>query len=299
MKLATFTHNGTTRTGTVRDGKIIDLNATDETIPTDMVSLLVGGEVMMSKARAVAESGNASLNLRDVRLESPILVPPRIFAIGLNYEAHFNEVPDEVKQRAKFTSMPESPIMFNKQNTSVNGPYDPVKLPPESEEFDYEAELGVIIGRTCRRVPTEKAMDVVAGYTIVNDLSIRDWQRAAPTMMMGKSWDTHCPMGPVIVTADEVDPRDLNVKLWLNDEERQNFSTGDMHFDIPTQIAYLSTAMTLLPGDVIATGTSAGVGFFWDGQRFLKDGDVVRIEIERIGYIENKVIVDPGESFVR
>ena len=195
---------------------------------------------------------------------------------------------------------PQIPMIFNKQCTAANGPYDPVKLPPESEQLDYEAELGVVIGKTCRRVSKEDAMRVVAGFTIVNDLSIRDWQRATPTMTMGKSWDTHCPMGPAVVSKDEVpDPYQLQVRLTVDGEERQNFSTGDMTFDIETQIAHLSTAFTLLPGDVIATGTSAGVAAWRPGQPWLTEGQIVRVEISGIGHIENPVVRDAGERYIR
>ncbi|MEM1224032.1 MAG: fumarylacetoacetate hydrolase family protein [Verrucomicrobiota bacterium] len=244
-------------------------------------------------------SAEPTIAVGGVTLNSPILRPRKLMAIGLNYMDHFDEVPEEIKQRAGF-KIPETPILFNKQVTSITGPFDSVHLPPESNELDYEAELAVVIGKTCRRVAPEDVPKVIAGYTISNDVSIRDWQRAAPTMIMGKSWDTHCPLGPALVTPDELpDPVDLKVKLTVDGETRQEFQTADMLFDIATQISYMSTAFTLEPGDVLLTGTSAGVGFFWPGGGLLKDGQVVRIEIEHLGAIENTVVADLGESFIR
>lgn len=298
MKLITFTAEGTTRTGALRDDKIVDLNAADAAIPTNMVELLEGGDDMMAKVKQAAESGDATLSLSDVKLESPVTNPSKILAVGLNYLDHFYEIPEEIRE-ARGMKVPEVPVIFNKQSTSANGPYDPIMLPAESHELDYEAELGVVIGKTCRRVSKEDAMSVVAGYTILNDVTIRDWQRATPTMTMGKSWDTHCPMGPVLVTTDEMsDPYASHVRLTVDGEERQNFKAGDMHFDVASQIAHLSTAFTLLPGDVIATGTSAGVAVFREGQPWLTDGQVVRVEIDGIGHIENTVQKD-NESFIR
>ena len=299
MKLITFTQGGKTRTGVLLDeDRIIDLHATDPAVPEDMLALLQGGDEMLAKASAAAASGEASIALADVKLECPVPRPPRILAVGLNYIDHINEAPEAVR-KASDRKVPKTPIIFNKQSTAANGPYDPIQLPAESTELDYEGELAVVIGKTCRRVSEKDALSVVAGFTVLNDVSVRDWQRAAPTMTMGKSWDSHCPMGPVLVTRDEVpDPYNLQVRTTVDGEERQNFNTGAMHFKIETQIAYLSTAFTLLPGDVIATGTSAGVAAFTEGQPWLKEGQVVRIEIDGIGFIENKVVKDDS-SFIR
>ena len=298
MRLLTFTYNGATRAGALRDADIVDLNATDGSLPADMLSLLRGGDALMAKARKAAEADAATIPLTSVKLESPILIPPRILAIGLNYGKHFEEIPDEVMQKLNL-QLPKAPIMFNKQNTSANGPYDDIALPAESADLDYEGELGVVIGKAGRRVSKAQAFDMIAGYTAVNDVTIRDWQLAAPTMTMGKSWDTHCPMGPVIVTKDELtNPEDLNVKVTVDGEERQNFNTGDMLFDIASIIEYLSIAFTLVPGDVIATGTSAGVAMFREGTPWLTEGQVVRVEIEQIGYLENQVVRDEV-SFIR
>ena len=299
MRLISYTTNGETRTGALRGDEVVDLNRTDSAIPTDMIALLAGGDAMMARAGKAAETGTAVAALADVRLESPVPVPPRILAVGLNYLEHFYEIPEEIREK-RGMKVPEVPVIFNKQNTSATGPFDPILLPPESSEIDYEAELGVVIGKTCRRVSEAEAMQVVAGFVIVNDVTVRDWQRATPTMTMGKSWDSHCPMGPALVTPDEIDDLyALQVRLTVNGEERQQFSTGDMHFNIAQQIAHLSTAFTLVPGDVIATGTSAGVAVFRPDRPWLKDGQVVRIEIDGLGYIENPVARDTGEKFIR
>lgn len=298
MRLLTFTHNGATRIGALRGDNIVDLNATDSSIPAEMVALLEGGDAMMAKTAAAAESGEASIALADVKLESPVLLPPKILAVGLNYRAHFDEIPQELKDK-RGIKLPEVPWIFNKQNTSSHGPYDPVDLPPESPQLDYEAELGVVIGKTCRRVSKEDYLEVIAGYTILNDFTIRDWQRATPTMTMGKSWDTHCPMGPVMITKDELpNAENLDFVLTVDGVEKQKFNTSEMLFDVATIINHLSTAFTLCPGDVIATGTSAGVILFREGQPWLEEGQVVRVEAEELGYLEN-VVKKSGDSFIK
>ena len=298
MRLVSYSHGGAQRIGAIKSDCIVDLNAVDPDIPTDMLALLSAGPSLLERAAAATRDGDAMLSVADVHLQSPILRPPRIFAIGVNYLDHFNEVPEEVRA-ARQMKLPEAPRVFNKQNTSANGPFDAVVRPAESEQLDHEAELAVVIGRTCRRVPRGMANQVIAGYTILNDISVRDWQRASPTMTMGKSWDTHCPMGPALVTADEIaNPHNLRVRLTVDREERQNFNTGDMLFKIDEQIAYLSTAFTLLPGDVIATGTSSGVAAYRPGQPWLRAGQHVRVEIEGLGYIENKIVEDPVEPYM-
>lgn len=299
MKLITYTHNGSSRIGVLKDNGIVDLNATDPSLPSDMLGLLRSGDTALAKAKAAMESGSASLSLSDVTLESPVPNPSKILAIGLNFEDHFMEIP-EAFRKEKGLTMPEIPVIFNKQVTSVTGPYDNIELPPESPELDYEAELAVVIGKECRRVSEADAYKVIAGYTVLNDVTVRDWQIGSPTMMMGKSWDTHCPMGPSLITADEIDdPMDLNVRLTVDGEEHQNFNTGCMHFSIAQQIAHLSTAFTLMPGDIIATGTSAGVAIFREGRPWLKAGQLVRVEIDGIGHIENEVVAGSADSYIR
>ena len=224
--------------------------------------------------------------LDDVVLEAPISQPPTFLAIGLNYSAH---VAESGMKKA------DVPIVFNKQITCVTGPSDPIEVPTVAPDWvDYEGELGVVIGQRCRSVKAADAADVVAGYLVVNDVSVRDWQRATPTMTMGKSWDTHGPIGPWLVTTDEItDPHDLRIRTWVDDELRQDASTAQMINNCWELIEHISTAFTLLPGTIIATGTPAGVGFVMDPPRCLSPGSTVRIEIESIGTIENPVIAQP------
>jgi 2-keto-4-pentenoate hydratase/2-oxohepta-3-ene-1,7-dioic acid hydratase in catechol pathway len=186
-------------------------------------------------------------------------------------------------------------VVFNKQITCVIGPGDGIEVPTVAPDWvDYEGELGVVIGTRCRNVSIADAPAIVGGYLIVNDVSVRDWQRATPTMTMGKSWDTHGPIGPWLVSADEVgDPHDLGIRTWVDGDLRQDASTKQMITNCWELIAHLSTAFTLLPGTIIATGTPAGVGFVMDPPRCLKAGSTVRIEIDKLGALENPVIAQP------
>jgi 2-keto-4-pentenoate hydratase/2-oxohepta-3-ene-1,7-dioic acid hydratase in catechol pathway len=224
--------------------------------------------------------------LEEVSLLAPVR-PRKFLAIGLNYADHIAESGMEA---------PQYPVFFNKQVTCVVGPDDEVHMPRVSSLLDYEGELAVVIGARCRHVPEDRAHEVIAGYTIANDVSVRDWQIRTPTMTMGKSFDTHGPLGPWIVTADELgDPHDLAIKTYVNDELRQDANTGEMIYDCFQQVAHLSQAFTLEPGDVIATGTPAGIGAlrqpFPEG--LLTVGDVVRVEIEGIGELRNTVVEEP------
>ncbi len=284
MRLVTFTDDTSTRIGILRDDRIVDLSVAAPDLPREMVSFLEAGDAAMEVAKAAAVA-DGTINLSDVTLESPVLRPPKILAVGLNYREHVEETGRE---------LPKVPIIFNKQSTSANRPFGPILRPHESVAMDYEGEMGVVISKRCRRVPKERYSEVVAGYTVLNDVTIRDWQIRAPTMTMGKSWDSHCPMGPAIVTPDEVDISKLELKTLVNGEVRQHSDTSYLIFDVPTLIEHLSTAFTLEPGDVIATGTCAGVAAAMEGQPWLKDGDVVRVEIETLGAIENKVEDDAG-----
>jgi 2-keto-4-pentenoate hydratase/2-oxohepta-3-ene-1,7-dioic acid hydratase in catechol pathway len=224
--------------------------------------------------------------LADIRLLAPVL-PRKFLAIGLNYADHIAESGMEA---------PQFPVFFNKQVTCVVGPDDEVHMPRVSNLLDYEGELAIVISTRCRHVPVESAHEVIAGYTIANDLSVRDWQVRSPTMTMGKSFDTHGPIGPWIVTQDELgDPHDLAIHTFVNDELRQDGNTGEMIYNCYQQVAHLSEAFTLQPGDVIATGTPAGIGAarqpFPDG--LLQVGDVVRVEIPGIGQLCNTVVEEP------
>ena len=190
---------------------------------------------------------------------------------------------------------PEFPMFFNKQSSCVVGPTDPIQLPRVSSALDYEGELAFVIGKRCRHVPRARAHEVIAGYTVVNDVSVRDWQFKAQTMTLGKSFDTHGPMGPWIVTPDEIgDPHALGLRTWVNGELRQDSNTKQLVFDCFAQVETLSTVMTLEPGTVVATGTPGGVGVAMKPPKFLVVDDAVRIEIEGIGWIENRVIEEPA-----
>lgn len=285
MKLATFTHQGSTRIGLVDDGDVVDLAAAAPDLPRDMLTLLEAGDAALVRAREALVS-DARLPLAEVRLEAPIARPPKFLAIGLNYADHVAESGRET---------PEYPILFNKQSTCVVGPYDDVHIPRASHVVDYEGELGMVIGKRCRHVARDDAEEVIAGYLIVDDVSVRDWQLRVPTMTIGKSFDTHGPIGPWIVTRDEIgDPHRLRSRTWVNGELRQDTNTQELIFDCFDLIEHLSTSFTLEPGDVIATGTSGGVGIAMKPPKLLKAGDVVKIEIEGIGHIENPCIDEPA-----
>ena len=280
MKLATFSHAGKTAIGRVENDHVIDIS----TLAPDMRSLF---ELEQWQQQASNASG-AQLALDDVQLHSPVLNPSKILAIGLNYKDHIEETG---------LATPEFPMFFNKQATAVNGPYDPIHMPRVSEKLDYEGEMGFIIGRRCRHVPRERAHEVIAGYTVCNDVSVRDWQMRAQTFTLGKSFDTHSPFGPYLVTPDEVgDPHNLNLKTMVNGEVRQDSNTKHLVFDCFEQIATLTAAFTLEPGDLIVTGTPSGVGIGFKPHKYLHVGDVVRVEIEKLGAIENKVIAEPDST---
>jgi 2-keto-4-pentenoate hydratase/2-oxohepta-3-ene-1,7-dioic acid hydratase in catechol pathway len=285
MKIARFTHGGSTRLGIVDGDHVVDAGSNAPALSTDVGGQLAGGG-LGAVARAAEDARRLALD--EVRLEAPIAMPPTFLAIGLNYRAHVEE---------SGMHKPDAPIVFNKQVTCVTGPFDPIEVPAVAPDWvDYEGELGVVIGRRCRNVPVERAHEVVAGYLIVNDVSVRDWQRATPTMTMGKSWDTHGPIGPWLVTADELtDPHSLAIRTYVDGELRQDGNTKQMINDCWELIAHISTAFTLLPGTVIATGTPEGVGFVMDPPRCLSAGAVVRIEIDAIGAIENRVVAQESE----
>lgn len=278
MKLLRFTEAGRTRIGKLVGETVVDLSGV-KGVGESMRRLLAD----LPRLRATLEAVQApAYALAAVRLEAPITDPQKYLAIGLNYKAHAEEA------RAAGVPIPTSQLWFNKQVSCITGPYDPVELPAEVEQLDYEIELGLVIGQRCRHVARAQARAVIAGYLVTNDVSARDWQKRSPTFTLGKSFDTHGPIGPWITTDDEVaDPMALEMVLTVNGEERQRMSSADMIYDIYDQIAYLSTVMTLEPGDILATGTPAGVGIA-SGQ-LLKVGDVVRAEIAGLGCISNHV----------
>ena len=279
MKLVRFTEQGRTRIGKVVDDQVIDLSGVPG-VSGSMRQLLTSLETLRPRLEAVHSPAYA---LATVQLEAPIQDAQKFLGIGMNYRKHA----DEARQAG--IPIPESQLWFNKQVSCINGPFAPVVKPAASEKMDYEIELGVVIGKRCRHVSASEAASVIAGYLIVNDVSARDWLHKSPTFTLGKSFDTHGPIGPWITTADEIaDPLRLEMKLYVNGELRQHADSGDMIYDIYAQIAYLSTVMTLEPGDILATGTPSGIGA--PTGRFLQPGDVMRLEIAGLGHIENPVV---------
>lgn len=284
MKLVTFTDSKGTRVGIAGGGGIVDLKAVDPDLPRDMIGLM-GQWHEVRPALERAASREASFALKSVKLEAPVPRPGKVLAIGLNYADHIAESGQQT---------PEQQVWFCKHVTSVNGPFADIQLPKVSVALDYEAELVVIMGKRCKHVVKEKAHEVVFGYCVGNDVTVRDWQFKTPQWMLGKSFDSHAPFGPWIVTADEIgDPHVLGIRAFVNNEKRQESNTKHLVFNVYDQIALLSQAMTLMPGDVIFTGTPSGVGAAMRPPRFLKAGDVTRIEIDKIGAIEAKVVPEP------
>jgi 2-keto-4-pentenoate hydratase/2-oxohepta-3-ene-1,7-dioic acid hydratase in catechol pathway len=245
---------------------------------------------LLARNESVPATG-APVALGSVKLLAPLPRPRRnIFCVGKNYHAHAKEFAGSgFDSSAKSGGdIPQHPIIFTKVPESVIGPDEPIAIPAEvSTAIDYEVELAVVIGRGGKRIAREQAMRHVWGYTIVNDVTARDWQARHQQWDMGKSFDTFCPMGPWLVSADELDGTNTRVRCWVNDELRQDASTRDLIFDIPKLIETISAGITLYPGDVIATGTPVGVGIGFKPPKYLKAGDVVRLEIDGIGVLQN------------
>lgn len=287
MKLVSFLHDGQRRIGAVIDDEIIPAG---DSLPNDMIDFLAAGKPALDALQALIASNAASIPISAVTLMAPIPRPGKFLGIGLNYADHISETGRD---------KPDYPTFFTKQSTCVIGVRQAIHCPTLSEKVDYEGELAFVIGQRCKHVSRERAHEVIAGYTICNDVTVRDWQQRSPTWTLGKSFDTHGPMGPWLVTADEIrDPHDLSLKTWVDDELRQDASTGDMLFNCYEMVAYLSQAMTLEPGDVITTGTPAGVGVKMKPRGYLKPGQTVRIEIEGIGCLSNIVIAEPDDFIV-
>lgn len=299
MKLITFLlkdNPKSKRIGAIKNDTVIDFSSSD--LPKDMINFIKLGSTGLDIANDVIENQNNAHAIDDVILKAPIDKPNKILAVGLNYKKHIDEAKELKDHHSNDVQLQDQfPNIFNKQNSSVNDPFGDVHRPNASDWLDYEGELGFIIGKECRHVSYENAKNCIYGYTVVNDFSIRDWQFRGPphTMTMGKSWDTHCPFGPYIVTSDEIDdPHNLTLKTFVNDEERQNTNTNLMIYDCYTLIEYLTTAFTLEPGDLIPTGTPEGSAV--TTQNWLKPGDKVKVEIEGLGYIENNIIQEPNNT---
>lgn len=285
MKLVTYEHDGRVAIGLLRDEYIIDLSA----VAPDMIGLIESGEQGLAQARAAAETAGDAIPLSDVRLLPPIHTPRRnIMCVGKNYVEHTRE---SFEARGEAVETIEYPVIFTKTTTCVNGPYDDITYDAAvSQHIDYEAELAVIVGRRVKNTNREEAQAAVFGYTVLNDVTARDLQSLHKQFFKGKSLDGSCPIGPWIVTTDELpDPYSLRITCHVNGELRQDSANETMTFDIPTIISHLSRGMTLLPGDIIATGTPSGVGFAMKPPVFLRPGDVVECAIEGIGAIRNRI----------
>src|ERR1700754_3902393 len=287
MKLARYSLNGSVHIGRIDE--------TAQTITplagvTDMVDVIARIGAVGARANGAAQA----VPLSSVTLLAPIPAPQRnIFCVGKNYRDHAREFSNSGYEAGavKGAEIDSHPAVFTKPSNTVVGPDDVVQLHAHiTSSVDYEAELALIIGKEGRDIKPEHAYDHIFGYTIVNDVTARDRQRNHKQWFLGKALDTFCPMGPWIATADELDPENLDVKCWVNGELRQNANTSDLIFDIPTLIAPISAGMALVPGDIIATGTPAGVGIGFNPPKFLKAGDVVAMEISNIGRIENKFV---------
>jgi acylpyruvate hydrolase len=290
MKLVTFSHNGFHRIGAIfaQDGHevIIDLNRADPRLPTEMLQFLGGGQSTRVLAEAVLAKAKAAdgLELPAVTLKAPVPQPGKIICIGLNYRDHAAE---------SNMAIPDYPTIFSKYANSVIGAGEPIVIPRVTDKVDYEGELAFVIGQRARHVSEEQALACVAGYMGFNDVSARDFQMRTSQWMIGKTFDTFAPMGPALVTADDIsDPHNLDIRVTIDGELLQSSNTRNLIFPIPNLVAYLSQVMTLEPGDVVATGTPSGVGFARNPPRFLQPGDVVRVEIEGLGTLVNPVVAE-------
>ncbi|MCM3729488.1 fumarylacetoacetate hydrolase family protein [Neobacillus cucumis] len=307
MKLITFSREGVSRVGAVEGNNVIDLNLAYQSllesegqlryrqiaeayVPSDMNGLLQGGKESLAKAEEAIQFAlnnkedkgrKLVLSTDEVKVEAPVPNPGKMICVGHNYREHILEMKREI---------PQHPVVFAKFANTVIGPQDDIPFFPISEQLDYEAEFAFVIGKRARNVSQEDALDYVAGYTIVNDVTYRDIQRRTLQWLQGKTVEGSAPMGPWLITTDELEnPSGLEVVLTVNGEERQHTNTANLVFSVQYLVEFLSNLMTLEPGDVILTGTPGGVGFAMNPQTFLKDGDVVKIEIDQIGSLENTV----------
>ena len=270
-------------------GTLVDLTVADPPLPADLGGLLAEERAGRLAALATGAPETARVPLEDVRLTVPVAPPSKIICIGLNYRDHAAETGQD---------LPTKPTVFAKFPTTLTGPYDPIVLPALSQAVDYEGELGVVIGRQARFVAEDEALSYVGGYLCFNDVSARDVQNWTSQWTLGKSFDTFAPVGPYLVTAADVpDPQDLEIETRVNGVTVQHSNTANMVFTVAALVSLLSEVMTLEPGDIIATGTPGGIGGAQNPPRFLKDGDVVEVEIERLGCLRNPVVAGtPGRS---
>lgn len=289
MKLVTFQQDGQLRLGALREAKateyVTDLNRAQPSLPDNMLEFLRGGDHTRALATKVLASTTPEQGIvrSDVQLKAPVPQPGKILCIGLNYRDHAAE---------SNQALPEYPVIFSKYANTVIGPGETIQVPSATQKPDYEVELGVVIGKRAKNISEDDALNYVAGYLPLNDVSARDYQMRTSQWTIGKTFDTFAPMGPALVTTDEVtDPHNLDVKLSIGGEVLQSSNTRNLIFSVNYLIAYITAVMTLEPGDVIATGTPSGVGAARKPPRWLRTGDIVRIEIERLGVLENPVAV--------
>jgi len=281
MKLATLRRpDGSLTTAVVVDDEIVDLSVAAPDVPGEMSAMLASGPEALARVQDAATGSAGRGPLDRAALAAPVQRPGKFLAVGLNYADHIAE---------SGAPTPEYPTVFAKASSCVNGPFDDVLRPAISDELDYEGELGFVIGTRCRHVPRDRAHEVIAGYVIVDDFTVRDIQFRSGQWTLGKSFDTHGVIGPWIVTGDELgDPHSLPIRTLVNEEQRQSSNTSNLIFDCFAQIEIISSICTLEPGDVVATGTPGGVGKALG--KLLVPGDVVRVEIDGIGAIENRVV---------
>ncbi|ADB50520.1 fumarylacetoacetate hydrolase family protein [Conexibacter woesei] len=304
MRIARFTTTASdsARVGLVLDEQLLDLSYLGYDDPVALLALDARGRAELAE-RARVDA--ARVDRSEARLLAPIARPPKFFGVGFNYRTHVEELGGEVDREdmrrlaqvgdAMRAGFPSSRFVtvFNKQSSCVVGPDDDVWMPYDADWVDFEGEVAVVIGRRARRLSPADAAQVVAGYLLCNDVSVREWQFESPTIWLGKSFETHGPLGPWITTADEIADLDaVEIRTWVNDEERQRGNLGELVTPIPEIVSQLSHVCTLEPGDVIATGSPAGVGIS-DG-RYLKVGDTVRIEAAELGVLRNTVVAEPG-----
>jgi 2-keto-4-pentenoate hydratase/2-oxohepta-3-ene-1,7-dioic acid hydratase in catechol pathway len=288
MRLVTFRTGDEPHAGVlIDDTRAVHLHAADPEIPDSVRAILAGGESTLARVRAAVEAPAAQHTVTisdDHPLDAPVPDATKMMAIGLNYRAHAEEVG---------LPIPERPIVFAKWPNTIVATGQPVIVPAISHRVDWEGELCVVIGRRGRHIPASEALDYVGGYMNSNDVSVRDWQAHAATWTMGKNFDTHTPLGPWLLTTDEApDPSAFQLRTYVNDVLKQDSSTSDLIFDVPALIEYLSTAMTLEPGDLILTGTPSGVGQSRNPREWLKPGDTVRVEITGLGSLENPLVAE-------
>jgi 2-keto-4-pentenoate hydratase/2-oxohepta-3-ene-1,7-dioic acid hydratase in catechol pathway len=282
MKLCTFKSRASVpAVGLVIAGQVVAIRDHFEDAPATMIDLIAEWDLWQKPLAELAASDVSGVPSSEVMLLAPVPRPGKILGIGLNYADHVEE---------SGMGMPADQLWFAMMSTGANGPYAPIDLPKVSQALDYEAEMVFIVGKRGRHLSADNAREAIFGYCVGNDVSVRDWQLRTSQFVLGKSFDTHAPFGPWIVTADEIaDPHQLGIRCFVNDEKRQDSNTAQLIFNCYQQIEHLSKVMTLEPGDVIFTGTPGGVGVGFKPPRWLREGDRVRVEIDGLGMLENQV----------